>query len=180
MGEFLMVIFIAVGLAVVLIAVAVWWDASAKKTALAQIELATQETGYSFSRADYGHRNKAIGADANAGYLCLVYKEAGSFIRRTLPLADVVSSQIQSDNIVLVDAQRKSGLGRAVVGGALFGGAGAVAGAITGSGTTAAVEETVYELHLTINDLSNPHFFVTFTDFAKAKEWQSFFEVALR
>ena len=77
---------------------------------------------------------------------------------------DLVDYEIRVDNEIVVTSKTKSkkGVGKALVGGALFGGAGAVAGAVAGN-TKSKTTETQKEIHhysfvLKVNDISKPSF----------------------
>lgn len=71
-----------------------------------------------------------------------------------------------NDNVIT----EGSGIGRAIVGGALFGGAGAVVGAVTGSKKTKK-EINKLELVIVVDDIQNPEIRLpAFTDAVKYKE----------
>ncbi len=77
---------------------------------------------------------------------------------------DLVDYEIRVDNEIIVTSKTKTrkGVGKALIGGALFGGAGAVAGAVAGN-KKSKTTETQKEIHhysfvLKVNDISKPSF----------------------
>ena len=101
---------------------------------------------------------------------------------------DVVSFELLEDG----NSIASGGLGRAAVGGALFGGAGAIVGAATGKKKTKGTV-TKLQLKVTLNDLSNPVEYIDFitSEFKKdgfiyktiessAQKCLSYFEIMAR
>ncbi|WP_304341235.1 SHOCT domain-containing protein [Metaclostridioides mangenotii] len=89
---------------------------------------------------------------------------------------DILEFELLEDG----DTVTKGGLGSAVVGGALFGGTGAVVGSVTGKKTTKKLIKSL-KIKITINDLSNPTEYIelikkdTKTD---SKEYKKAYETA--
>ena len=77
---------------------------------------------------------------------------------------DILEYEIRVDNEVVITSKTKSkkGVGKALVGGALFGGAGMIAGAVAGNGKskTSQFQKEIhhYILVLKVNDIMNPSF----------------------
>lgn len=174
-------------LVVVSFVLILWWvfalDRKKKARLRSLVDAVGEEQALNFTQHTFGTNGAALAVDLDAKKLCLVpapAKGTDTGAYRVLALEDVLSSQIQHGSVVLFESERRSGLGRALVGGALFGGAGAVAGAVTGKKNVDAIEEDIYELHITINDQKNPHFIITLDDFTTAKRWQAMFDVAFQ
>lgn len=176
--DFLRVVLIMLAVCAVIALLFTAHERTKRAAAKAEIERAATASGLTFEQIQHGNNNTAIAVDLTARQVCLVSRKHEQFTARVLPLASVLSSQIQTQSVVLMAAERKSGLGRAVAGGLLFGGAGAVVGAVTGSKQRDAIETNVYELHLTINDIKDPYFMIIFSKFEDARRWQALFEVA--
>lgn len=70
--------------------------------------------------------------------------------------SDIVGFELMEDGEVLVEG----GVGRAIIGGALFGGAGAVVGAVTGRENKKYCDSL--KVKLTVNDMSQPAVYITF------------------
>lgn len=89
---------------------------------------------------------------------------------------DVIDYEIRVDNEVVMNSQTKSkkGVGKALVGGALFGEAGLVAGAVAGNSkqSTTVVQKEIhhYSLILKVNDISNPSFVLAMESVDVAEE----------
>lgn len=63
----------------------------------------------------------------------------------------------------------QGGLGRALIGGALFGGTGAIVGGITGRKTNKSVCNSL-KLKITINDFNNPTVYVNFVEHSTKRD----------
>lgn len=79
--------------------------------------------------------------------------------------SDVVDFELLEDG----ESVAKGGLGRALVGGALFGGTGAIVGGVTGKRKNKGVCNSL-RLKLTLNDINNPVFYVNFIESATKKD----------
>lgn len=73
--------------------------------------------------------------------------------------SDIIDFELLEDG----ESVASGGLGRALVGGALFGGAGAVVGAVTGKKKTKGVCNSL-KLIITVNDFNNPTVYVNFIE----------------
>ena len=96
---------------------------------------------------------------------------------------DLVDYEIRVDNEVIVTSKTKSkkGIGKAIVGGALFGGVGAVAGAVAGNskGKTTSSQKEIhhYSLVLKVNDFQKPSFIVSLDSEEIAEEVVTIFDL---
>ncbi|MBW8350731.1 SHOCT domain-containing protein [Bacillus sp. IITD106] len=73
--------------------------------------------------------------------------------------SDIIDFELLEDG----ESIASGGLGRALVGGALFGGAGAVVGAVTGKKKTKGVCSSL-RLKITVNDMNNPAVYINFLE----------------
>ncbi|MEH7236791.1 SHOCT domain-containing protein [Bacillus sp. JJ1562] len=71
--------------------------------------------------------------------------------------SDIIDFELLEDG----ESVASGGLGRALVGGALFGGAGAIVGGVTGKKRTKGVC-TSLKIKVTVNDMNNPAVYITF------------------
>jgi hypothetical protein len=90
--------------------------------------------------------------------------------------SEILDYEIRVDNEVLITSksQTNRGFGKAIVGGVLFGGVGAIAGAMAGNSNTNA-SQSQKEIHhytflLKINDISTPSFVVELSSLQMAEE----------
>jgi len=75
------------------------------------------------------------------------------------PYSSIVAFELLEDG----ESKVSGGLGRALVGGALFGGVGAVVGGVTGTKTTRGICKNL-RIKVTVNNMSNPVVYLTFGD----------------
>jgi hypothetical protein len=131
----------------------------------------------------------ALAVDQGRNVLALL---AGPSNTRRVNCSDILSVAILEDGASVTETNRGSQLGGAIVGGALFGGVGALAGALSGSTRTSGKVRRV-ELRLTLNDANAPTFSLCLSDSEmehggithrvvrdKAREWQGRVEVLMR
>ena len=78
---------------------------------------------------------------------------------------DIVDFELLEDG----DSVVKGGLGRALVGGALFGGTGAIVGGVTGKRKNKGICNSL-KIKVTINDINNPVVYITFLNTATKKD----------
>jgi len=96
---------------------------------------------------------------------------------------DLIDYEIRVDNEIVVTSHTKGkkGAGRAIAGGLLFGGAGAVAGAMTGKSksqtTSNQTEIHHYTLVVKVNDLSKPSFVIELDSVNIAEDVVSIFDI---
>lgn len=102
------------------------WDSQDKAAARARTE------GKLGSGVNFISRDGAQGISVSSSGTVTVASQYGS---RTIAKADVISASVMKEGRTSIKSNRGSQLGRAVVGGALLGPLGAVAGAATGSKT---------------------------------------------
>jgi hypothetical protein len=111
---------------------------------------------------------------------------------RRLSYRALLSSEVVEDGETITKTSRSSQLGGALVGGVLFGGAGAIVGALTGSKRSAQKVRKV-ELRIVLNDPASPLFVLSFQDTEHksgslvhqiaskaAQEWQARIDVLIR
>lgn len=94
-----------------------------------------------------------------------VFEESETIVITDVPykFSDIISLELYDESTIIITnsvTKRDTGsmIGRAVVGGALIGGVGAVIGGVSAKQNTVATQETShhYCLYLTINNLTNP------------------------
>ena len=101
---------------------------------------------------------------------------SGKYYSKILTGKDIIEYEIKIDNEIVItsNTKNKKGVGKALVGGALFGGVGMVAGAVAGnskSKTTQSQKEIHhYTLALKINDISCPSFVVKMKSLEMAEQ----------
>lgn len=100
-----------------------------------------------------------LAIDEMRGKLCLIGGSGAE--RRVIPYHDIFAAELVEDGLTQTRTVRSSQLGGALVGGVLFGGAGAVVGALSGKSKTEG-KVTSIALRVTINDSARPHHVVTF------------------
>lgn len=79
--------------------------------------------------------------------------------------SDIVGFELLEDG----ESVSQGGLGRALVGGALFGGAGAVVGSVTGKKKSKSICNSL-KVKITINDINNPTLYISFLSTATKKD----------
>lgn len=79
--------------------------------------------------------------------------------------SDIVDYELLEDG----ESITKGGLGRAIVGGALFGGVGAVVGGVTGGKKSKSICNSL-KIKITVNDLNNPAIYINFLTTATKKD----------
>ncbi len=86
------------------------------------------------------------------------------FHERRLTYSEILSVEIIQDDISIVQTNRTSQLGGAIVGGVLFGGVGAAVGALSGKKQSTNGKVKKLEFRLKINDTKNPIFIISKLD----------------
>lgn len=79
---------------------------------------------------------------------------------------DIYEVKLKEDEETIISTSRSSQLGGALVGGAIFGGLGALAGAVTGKKSTENEVKKI-QLEIVVNSLTNPIYNVVFLDKSK-------------
>lgn len=92
----------------------------------------------------------------------------GAYIQKIFPYESIMSAEIFEHGTSISKSVRSSLIGRAIIGGALAGGAGAVIGGLSGKRKTTEELSDIY-LHITINDISLPSFNIYFLESKCAK-----------
>lgn len=99
---------------------------------------------------------------------------------------DIIEYEIRSNNEILVssDTRTRKGVGKAIVGGLLFGGVGMVAGAIAGNSKSKTVssqtEVTHFTLVIRVNDIARPAFCVELESLQVAEDAASTLAIICR
>lgn len=115
---------------------------------------------------------------------------------RIFPYQDLLGVEIVEDGLSVISTKtaRASQLGSALVGGVLFGGAGAIVGGLSGKTVSTAHDRVnAVQLRLLVDDISHPHFVVDFLGkqvpklsaeyslaLAQARQWHGVLEVLIR
>ena len=139
-------------------------------------------------------RNVGLALDENGKKVCLVDNHSSTESCRVLLCKDLLSSEIFQDGETITSSVRSSDIGSALVGGFLFGGAGAVVGGLSGK-TKSSNTEIVHKisLRLIVNDTKNPLFEIDFLNtqtnkkdlryqdaMQKARHWHGLIEVLIK
>jgi hypothetical protein len=102
-------------------------------------------------------RNTGISIDDVSKKIALINKSHDGFRYDILPYAVIIESQIIEDGFTIMHTQKSANVGKAVLGGLIAGGAGAVIGGTSGKSTTNSVEQVnQLDLVLTINNIRTP------------------------
>ncbi|PKG28773.1 SHOCT domain-containing protein [Cytobacillus horneckiae] len=80
-------------------------------------------------------------------------------IKQTYNYSDVINFELLEDG----NSVASGGLGRALVGGVLFGGVGAIVGGVTGKKTSKGICSSL-KLKVTVNDMANPVVYINFIE----------------
>ncbi|MGL5655887.1 MAG: SHOCT domain-containing protein [Fusobacteriaceae bacterium] len=127
--------------------------------------------GELLSFADKGFGKIFVGDDGKSGIganlddykLVLVELKGKEIFSNIIDYKDIVSVELVQNGTIVSKTSKSSQLGKAAVGGVLFGGAGAVIGALSGNKKNVENVSKV-QAKLTIQDLKMPIFNVTFMD----------------
>ncbi|MCC0696193.1 SHOCT domain-containing protein [Clostridioides sp. ES-S-0048-02] len=96
--------------------------------------------------------NSSVSFDEEQNLLKISYKNRNQIlVEKIIKFDDILEFELLEDGETIV----KGGLGRAITGGVLFGGTGAVVGGITGKKTSRKVVE-VFKIKITLKDINNP------------------------
>ena len=104
----------------------------------------------------------AVGFDKNRKKICF-YNEQQDNALKIYSFNDIMESEIVVDGNTLVKTSTTSTIGRALVGGVLTGGVGAVIGGVTGKKSHNEVVKNI-DLKICINDSENPFYKIRFLD----------------
>lgn len=110
-----------------------------------------------------------IAIDEGRAKVCLVRKAGEKFKSRVVAHRDILSSEIHENGQTVTKSVRSSQIGRAVVGGLLAGGVGAVIGGLSGNKIDKS-KITQLDLRLVVNDPSEPVHDVRFLTMESAKD----------
>lgn len=92
--------------------------------------------------------------------ICL-WTYSGQYSGRKIKYSDILSIAIVQDDISILETNRTSQLGGALVGGILLGGVGAAVGALSGKKQSSTGKVKKLELVIKLNDTSNPIFTIS-------------------
>ncbi|HFL2484459.1 TPA: SHOCT domain-containing protein [Clostridioides difficile] len=96
--------------------------------------------------------NKFVSIDEDNNFIKISdIRKGGDVIENVYAIDEIMQFELLEDGESIVSG----GLGRAVVGGALFGATGAIVGGITGKKTTRKVVDT-FKIKITFNNINNP------------------------
>jgi hypothetical protein len=109
-----------------------------------------------------GNVVSAVGFDKNNKKICFV-NEGKVNVVKMYSFNDIMESEIVIDGNTIVKTSATSAIGRAVVGGVLTGGVGAVIGGVTGKKSHNEVVKKI-DLKICVNDSSNPFYKIRFLD----------------
>ncbi|MEG2540395.1 MAG: hypothetical protein RSB59_01280, partial [Clostridia bacterium] len=102
----------------------------------------------------------------------------GLSVREIRKLADILSFEIVDNSTTVYKTRVEGGLTRAIIGGAMFGGVGAIIGANTARSSTSTNTNNAYKVLFTVNDINNPTIeFDCSNDLSIAQKIVSTFEV---
>lgn len=102
----------------------------------------------------------------------------GLSVREIRKLADILSFEIVDNSTTVYKTRVEGGLTRAIIGGAMFGGVGAIVGANTARSSTSTNTNNAYKVLFTVNDINNPTIeFDCSNDLSIAQKIVSTFEV---
>ena len=114
------------------------------------------------SDAILGKFVSAVGFDKNKKKICFV-NEGKVNVVKMYSFNDIMESEIVVDGLTLVKTSATSTIGRAIVGGVLTGGVGAIIGGVTGKKSHNELVKYI-DLKICINDSSNPFYKIRFLD----------------
>lgn len=89
------------------------------------------------------------------------FEVSGQYSGRKIKYSDILSIAIVQDDISILETNRTSQLGGALVGGILLGGVGAAVGALSGKKQSSTGKVKKLELVIKLNDTSNPIFTIS-------------------
>lgn len=99
--------------------------------------------------------NSGIAIDDEAKKVCLIKHQSGDISHRVFSYRDILASEVVEDGHTTTKTSRGSQIGGALLGGIVFGGAGAVIGGLSGRRSTTEKVLTV-ELRVVVNDIKDP------------------------
>ena len=99
----------------------------------------------------------------------MINKKAGIIINKVYDVNEVIGYEVLEDGKTITSG----GLGSAILGGALFGGVGAIVGSITGGKTTSRKVKSL-RLKLTFNNIAEPVLYIDFLPGIQSYKFDSF------
>lgn len=165
------------------------------KARIAMLKKRLHETAnFTISNMLIGSNNVNLAYDETRNKICLVKK---TYDFRIYDFRDILSAEIieNGETVTKTETKSKSRLGRAVVGGVLFGGAGAIVGGLTGKSESASTSTdyvTQIDLKVIVKDTQNPVHIISFlsgttvkqsglykSTIEKAMKWQAIMNVLI-
>lgn len=165
MAAVVVIIFLVVGIGVFI--------GSAQVSQMKTAQRAIQKSLLEFPNFKADHQfisqdaRSAISIDTENRLLCLTLW-TNTANNRLIEYRDVLSAEILRDGYSVIKTSRASQAGAALLGGALFGGAGALVGALTGTKTQRGKTNKI-DLQIIVNDPHEPIFLVNFSTRKKAE-----------
>lgn len=121
--------------------------------------------------------NRSMAVDEIGRQICFVSSFNGNFQHRVYPARDILQVSVVEDGITVTQTKtsRASQIGGAIVGGALFGGVGALIGGLSGTKNSVSSEmATAIELQIMVNDAQNPVWVVPFLSCQQSKTTENY------
>ena len=146
------------------------YDHSYRKRGREAIARAAEAHGADFSRSSHGCGRTMIAIDPSRRLLCAAGGKLPDAI--VVEAGKVTGVEVGDGSIQITPPKNKSVMGRALLGGVLFGGVGAAVGAASGAGGKAAHDEPLYFLNIFTTDPDLPHHSVAFSDHNSALVWR--------
>ena len=123
-----------------------------------EIHLSVMDRVFSVTSGNFS----AVGFDKNRKKICFINGVKDDSVS-IYSFNDIMQSEIVIDGLTLVKTSTTSTIGRALVGGVLTGGIGAVIGGVTGKKSHNEVVNSI-DLKICINDSANPFYKIRFLD----------------
>jgi len=127
--------------------------------------------------AGFAWTQRVVGTDGSTGIgvndanntICLASMGRDGDTAVAFPVKSVLAAEVFEDGESIIRSSRVSQAAGAAIGGLVFGGAGAVVGALSGS-KTSSTHARQLDLRLLVDDVSNPNFDVRFLAFPMSKK----------
>ncbi|PZD97155.1 hypothetical protein DNH61_04510 [Paenibacillus sambharensis] len=120
-----------------------------------------------------------IAIDEERKQVCLV-RDGDSNNVKIYSYRDLLESKIVEDGVMVTTTCRESQIGGALIGSLIAGETGAIIGGLSGT-TTTSKKVTRIDLHITVNDMEEPTFYLKFSSsMEKAQHWHGIISVLIR
>ena len=170
MDDILVVVGTIVLIAAAVIIGAAAYDYGYRKHFLEAIARAAEAHGADFSRSSPGRGRAMVAIDPSKRLLCAAGAKLAEAV--VVEAGKVTGVEIGDGSVRIVPRKDKSVMGRALLGGVLFGGVGAAVGAASGVGGKAEDVDQIYFLNIFTTDPDLPHHSVAFPDHNSAQVWR--------